>query len=119
MRWRSPSFPSPNGPPDSSSAVQPGHVSPASLVLAPKPLFNSRGDAMNVLLWIGQGGLAGVFLLSGIGKSTQSRERMLATGQTAAEIVPVPVLRVAGVSELFGALGVILPWLTGIARVLT
>jgi len=74
---------------------------------------------MNIALWIGQGLLAGIFLVSGTGKSTQSRERMLATGQTAAKIVPVSVMRVAGVSELFGVLGVILPWLTGVARVLT
>jgi hypothetical protein len=74
---------------------------------------------MNIALWIGQALLAGIFLVSGTGKSTQSRERMLATGQTAAKIVPLPVMRVAGVSELIGVLGVILPWLTGVARVLT
>jgi hypothetical protein len=33
--------------------------------------------------------------------------------------VPLRWLRVAGVSELFGVVGVVLPWLTGIARVLT
>ena len=74
---------------------------------------------MNIVLWVGQGALAGIFLLSGMAKSTQTREKMLATGQTAAKIVPLPVMRVAGVSELLGVLGVILPWLTGVARVLT
>ena len=74
---------------------------------------------MNIVLWIGQGVLAGIFLFSGTQKSTQSRERMIATGQTAAKIVPLRYMRVAGVTELFGVLGVILPWLTGIARVLT
>jgi hypothetical protein len=74
---------------------------------------------MNVVLWIGQGLLAVTFLVSGLGKSTQSVERMIATGQTAAKIVPLPFMRVAGVSELLGVLGVILPWLTGIAKVLT
>jgi hypothetical protein len=74
---------------------------------------------MNVVLWVGQAALAVVFTMSGTAKSTQSVERMLATGQTAAKIVPLPVMRVAGVSELVGVLGVILPWLTGIARVLT
>jgi hypothetical protein len=74
---------------------------------------------MNIALWIGQGVLAGVFLLSGAQKSRQSVERMIATGQTAAKIVPLRFMRVAGVSELFGVLGVILPWLTGVARVLT
>jgi uncharacterized membrane protein YphA (DoxX/SURF4 family) len=74
---------------------------------------------MNVILWIGQVALALIFGLSGALKSTQSRDQMLATGQTAAKIVPLPVMRVAGVSEVVGVLGIILPWATGIARVLT
>lgn len=74
---------------------------------------------MNIALWIGQVALAGIFALSGALKSTQSRDRMIETGQTAATIVPLPFMRVAGVSELVGVLGVILPWATGIARVLT
>lgn len=74
---------------------------------------------MNIALWIGQVALAGIFALSGVLKSTQSRDRMIETGQTAAKIVPLPFMRVAGVSELVGVLGVILPWATGIARVLT
>lgn len=74
---------------------------------------------MNTILWIGQILLAVIFLVSGSLKSTQSRERMIATGQTSARIVPLPVMRIAGVSELLGVLGVVLPWATGIARVLT
>jgi uncharacterized membrane protein YphA (DoxX/SURF4 family) len=74
---------------------------------------------MNVLLWIGQILLAVIFVVSGTMKSTQSIEAMLRTGQTAAKIVPLPWLRVAGVSELIGVLGIVLPWLTGVARVLT
>jgi len=74
---------------------------------------------MNVTLWIGQALLAVIFTVSGALKSTQSRERMIETGQTAANIVPLRYMRVAGVSELLGVLGVLLPWATGIARVLT
>ena len=74
---------------------------------------------MNIALWIGQILLAGIFTLSGSLKSTQSRDRMIETGQTAAKIVPLPFMRLAGVSELVGVLGVILPWATGIAKVLT
>lgn len=44
---------------------------------------------------------------------------MIETGQTAAKITPLPIMRVAGVSELFGVAGLILPWATGIAPVLT
>jgi hypothetical protein len=39
---------------------------------------------MNVALWLGQGLLAAIFLVSGLAKSTQSIETMLRTGQTAA-----------------------------------
>lgn len=74
---------------------------------------------MNVTLWIGQILLAAIFLLSGSLKSTQSQERMIETGQTSAKIVPLPFMRLAGVSELFGVLGIILPWATGVAPVLT
>jgi DoxX-like family len=74
---------------------------------------------MNIVLWTGQVLLAGIFLLSGSLKSTQSRDRMIETGQTAAKIVPLPMMRVAGMTELLGVLGIILPWATGVARVLT
>lgn len=74
---------------------------------------------MNIALWVGQILLAFVCVVSGSMKSTQSRERMIETGQTAAKIVPMPYLRTAGVSELFAVLGLILPWATGVAPVLT
>ncbi len=74
---------------------------------------------MNIALWIGQALLAFICVVSGSMKSTQSRERMIETGQTAAKIVPLPIMRTAGVSELFAVLGLILPWATGIAPVLT
>ncbi len=74
---------------------------------------------MNIALWIGQILLAAVCAVSGSLKSTQSIDRMVATGQTAAKIVPLRYMRAAGVSELFATLGLILPWATGIARVLT
>jgi DoxX-like protein len=74
---------------------------------------------MNVALWVGQILLAVICVVSGSLKSTQSRERMIATGQTSAKIVPIRYMRTAGVSELFAVLGLILPWATGIARVLT
>lgn len=74
---------------------------------------------MDVALWVGQIALVGIFTVSGILKSTQSRERMIATGQTSAKIVPLPFMRLAGGSELVAVAGLILPWVTGIARVLT
>lgn len=74
---------------------------------------------MNVTLWIGQALLAVLFGLSGVVKSTQSRDRVIATNPTVTKVVPVSFMRLAGVSEVAGALGVVLPWATGIARVLT
>jgi uncharacterized membrane protein YphA (DoxX/SURF4 family) len=74
---------------------------------------------MNVALWIVQGLLAAVFLLSGSLKSTQSKERMIATGQTGVTPFPLPVIRAVAVLELLAAAGLILPRLTGIAPVFT
>ncbi|GLZ31211.1 hypothetical protein Lesp02_33990 [Lentzea sp. NBRC 105346] len=74
---------------------------------------------MNVALWICQGVLAAVFLLSGTLKSTQSKERMIATGQTGVVFFPLGVIRVVAALELAGALGLVLPVLTDTAPVLT
>jgi hypothetical protein len=74
---------------------------------------------MNTVLWIGQGLLALLFLISGAAKSTMSRERMLATGQTGGAAFPLPVVRFTAVCELLAAVGLIFPMLLGIAPVLT
>ena len=74
---------------------------------------------MNLTLWIFQAVLAATFAGSGLAKSTMSRERLLATGQTGTALFPMPVVRVTAVAELFAAAGLLLPWATGIARVLT
>ncbi|MGH3757081.1 DoxX family protein [Actinophytocola sp.] len=74
---------------------------------------------MNIALWVGQILLAFVCVVSGSLKSTQSRQRMIETGQTSAKIVPLPYMRTAGVSELLAVLGLTLPWATGVAPVLT
>ena len=74
---------------------------------------------MNTFLWILQGTLAVIFLGSGIAKSTMSRERMIATGQTGIALFPMPVVRVTAASELLAAAGLLLPWATGVAPWLT
>jgi uncharacterized membrane protein YphA (DoxX/SURF4 family) len=74
---------------------------------------------MNVALWIAQVLLAVTFLGSGSAKLVMSKERMLATRQTGVRPFPLPAIRVIAASELLGALGIVLPWLTGIAPVLT
>jgi hypothetical protein len=74
---------------------------------------------MNVALWILQGLLAVVFLGSGLAKSTMTKERMLATGQTGVAPFPLPVIRAVAFCELLAAVGLLLPWATGIGRFLT
>jgi uncharacterized membrane protein YphA (DoxX/SURF4 family) len=74
---------------------------------------------MTVFLWILQAILAVVFTGSGVAKTTMSRERLIATGQTGVAVIPMPVVRLTAVSEIAAAAGLVLPWATGIARVLT
>lgn len=74
---------------------------------------------MNVALWVGQALLAVVFLFSGVTKLSQSRERLVAMGQTGASVFPLPLLRFVACCELLGVVGVIVPWLTSRAVVLT
>lgn len=74
---------------------------------------------MNALLWIGQVALAALFAVSGTLKSVQSKERMLATGQTGVRDFPVPVIRTVAALELGAVAGLLLPWATGVAAVLT
>ena len=74
---------------------------------------------MNMALWIAQIILAVVFAGSGIAKSTMTRERLLASGQTGIAMFPMPVVRFTATMELLAAVGLVAPRLTGIATVLT
>jgi uncharacterized membrane protein len=73
---------------------------------------------MNVFLWILQGLLAALFAAAGVIKATQPRERLIAQLPWVSD-VSTPVVRLIGVVELAGALGLILPGVLGIATVLT
>jgi uncharacterized membrane protein YphA (DoxX/SURF4 family) len=74
---------------------------------------------MNTTLWIAQVLLAAVFLGSGVMKSTQSRERLIEKGQTGVAGLSVPLIRFIGIAEILAAIGLIAPWLTGVAAGLT
>lgn len=74
---------------------------------------------MNVVLWVGQVALAAIFALSGTLKSVQSKERMLASGQTGVREFPLPAIRLVAASELLAVVGLLVPQATGIAPVLT
>jgi uncharacterized membrane protein YphA (DoxX/SURF4 family) len=69
---------------------------------------------MNVFLWIVQAIVAAMFAMTGVQKLTQSEEK-LATLQG----IPPNALRLLGIAEILGALGLILPAATGIAPALT
>ena len=72
---------------------------------------------MNTILWIAQGLLAAMYLMAGIMKTFQTaraKERMPWAKKRSGEFV-----RFVGVSELLGAMGLILPLVTGILPWLT
>lgn len=74
---------------------------------------------MNTALWITQGILAAMFAMAGVMKLTQPIDKLLKSGVTWADRFPLTTVRTIGLSELLGALGLILPWLLNIVPVLT
>ena len=70
----------------------------------------------NTWLWVMQGVLAVMFLLAGVSKLVMSAEQMAAPGPIQ---FPVAFIRFIGVCEALGAIGMIVPWLTGIKPGLT
>jgi uncharacterized membrane protein YphA (DoxX/SURF4 family) len=73
---------------------------------------------MNVFLWILQIVLAAAFGMAGLLKLTRPKEK-LADNMAWVEDFSPGVIRFIGGAELLGALGLILPAVTGIATVLT
>jgi hypothetical protein len=75
---------------------------------------------MNIALWVVQGLLAALYLGAGVMKLVRPREQMVASGNFDwAKDVTDTGLKGIGAVEVLGALGLILPWLTGIAPILT
>lgn len=73
---------------------------------------------MNVVLWILQWVLAVAFAVAGVLKSTQPKEKLAPQMPWVEDFSPATV-RFIGVVEFLGALGLVLPALTGIAPILT
>ncbi|WP_205326334.1 DoxX family protein [Glycomyces sp. YM15] len=73
---------------------------------------------MNVFLWILQGLLAAAFLAAGTMKATQPKEK-LAPNLTWVNDFSAGTVKLIGASQIAGALGLVLPALTGIAVTLT
>jgi uncharacterized membrane protein YphA (DoxX/SURF4 family) len=74
---------------------------------------------MDVALWTCQVLLAAVFSYSGLQKSTQSKDRMIETGQTGVRPYGLAFIRLIALAELAGAAGLIVPWATKILPALT
>jgi uncharacterized membrane protein YphA (DoxX/SURF4 family) len=70
----------------------------------------------NTVLWIVQGALALMFLFAGGSKLVMTPEQMAAPGPIQ---FPTAFIRFIGVCEVLGAIGLILPGLTGIKPGLT
>jgi uncharacterized membrane protein YphA (DoxX/SURF4 family) len=72
---------------------------------------------MNVAIWVLQILLALAFLAAGVTKITQPRQK-LATNMGWVEDFSDPAVRSIGTLEILGALGLLVPALTGVATVL-
>ena len=70
----------------------------------------------NTVLWIAQGVLAALFLLAGGSKLVMTAAQMASPGPVQ---LPVLFIRFIGVCETLGAIGMILPGVTGIKPGLT
>jgi len=82
-------------------------------------IINQKGKKkMNIALWIVQGLLALAFLLAGFMKATQP-VATLTKNMSWVSAVPIPFVRFIGIAEILGAIGLILPALTGILPWLT
>lgn len=73
---------------------------------------------MNIVLWILQGLLGAAFIAAGAMKAIQPKEKLPAN-MTWTQRYGAGTVKFIGVMELLGGLGLILPWATGIATVLT
>lgn len=63
--------------------------------------------------------VAVVFLYSGVMKSLLARERLIAAGQRGIGMFPMPLVRLVAVCELAAVVGLVAPWISDTARVLT
>jgi uncharacterized membrane protein YphA (DoxX/SURF4 family) len=64
---------------------------------------------MNTIFWILQALTAAVFMYSGINKSIYSEQTLVSKGQTGVQGLPVGWIRFIGITEIIGAIGLILP----------
>jgi uncharacterized membrane protein YphA (DoxX/SURF4 family) len=73
---------------------------------------------MNIAVWIIQGILALMFLMAGIMKSTQPKDKLVKSLPWVNDF-SLQTVRFIGISELLGAIGIVVPQLTGIYPILS
>jgi DoxX-like family len=73
---------------------------------------------MNLALWIAQFLLSVAVLATGVAKLVIPKEKLV-TKMKWADSWPSGRVKLLGAAEALGAIGVVVPWLTGIAPVLT
>jgi uncharacterized membrane protein len=73
---------------------------------------------VDIALWIISGLLAAAFIFAGTNKALRPKEKLV-EGLPWAEDFSPATLKLIGVVEVLGGIGLILPWLTGIAPILT
>lgn len=74
---------------------------------------------MSVALWIVQSLLALAFLFAGSAKLAQSKDALARRGMAYVEDFSATQVKLIGAAEVLAAIGLIVPWATGIAPVLT
>lgn len=73
---------------------------------------------MNIIVWAIQLLLAAMFAMAGYGKISNSKEQHIADRHIKPNNSVVPI-RILGVLEWLGCIGITVPWFTGISPVLT
>ena len=74
---------------------------------------------MNTLLWVLQFLMDLTFLLPGIYKLIYSEKKLVAKGMTGTDGLSLPLIHFIGISEVLGAIGIIVPMLLNILPELT
>jgi uncharacterized membrane protein len=73
---------------------------------------------MNIAVRIVSGLLAAAYLFAGTNKATRPKDKLVGSLPWAEDFSPATI-KFIGTVEILGAIGLILPWLTGIAPFLT
>jgi uncharacterized membrane protein YphA (DoxX/SURF4 family) len=84
-----------------------------------KFISNKKQLNMDTLLWIIQSILAFVFLHGGLCKTFYAKRKMAFLGQDGVVGLPIAVIRTAGIAEILGAYGLVIPLWLDIIPILT